>query len=118
MDKDDFRHTPTPSASENASAHREVPESFPPSELEHSQSNYETTLKGVELARFHLKQAQERAYLATLAYERELADRIEAEKRKREEVLSELSKLRQAVAEQKTEPELEPDPTLYNESWD
>lgn len=117
MSNDDFRHTPTPSASENAPAHREVSESFP-SELEHSQSNYETTLKGVELARFHLKQAQERAYLATLAYERELADRIEAEKRKREEVLSELSKLRQAVAEQKTEPELEADPTLYNESWD
>jgi DNA repair exonuclease SbcCD ATPase subunit len=72
-------------------------------ELEHSQSNYESTLKGVALARYHLEQAQKRAYEASLAYQLELAKKIEAEKAKREAVLAELDRLRYDLAQQETE---------------
>jgi hypothetical protein len=117
MSNNDFTHTHTPSASENTPAPGEVSESFP-SELEHSESNYETTLRGADLARFHLKQAQERAYRASVAYAQQLTAQIEADKRKREEVLAELSKLREAITPEKTEPEPELDPGVYLESWD
>jgi hypothetical protein len=116
MDKDDFRHTPTHSASENRATEEVSQNSF--TELEHSESNYESTLRGAELARFHLKQAQERALRASVAYEQQLAERIEADSRRRKEVLAELDKLRRATKQTETEPEPETDPGFYYESWD
>jgi len=116
MTNDDFRHTPTPSASENRATEEVSQSSF--TELEHSESNYESTLRGAELARFHLKQAQERALRASVAYEQQLAERIEADKRRRKEVLAELDKLRRATEQTETEPEPKADTTLYKESWD
>lgn len=124
MDKDDFRRMPTPGASENAPTDREVSETplTATSELEHSLSNYETTLKGAELAREILRQAQERAYRATIAYEQELTAQIEADRRKRAEVRAELDALRAELSGadpiEETELELNADPTLYSESWD
>lgn len=122
MINDDFTHTPTPNATENAPTDREVSETplTASSELEHSLSNYETTLKGAELAREILRQAQERAYRATLAYEQQLSAQIEADRLKRAEVRAELDLLRAELtgSEPETEPEQELDPTLYTESWD
>ena len=122
MNTDDFRVTPTQSASENAPKPEEVSETslYETSELEHSQTNYETTLKGAELARFHLRQAQERAYRASVAYEQQLSAQIEADRLKRAEVRAELDLLRAELtgSEPETEPELETDPAIYNESWD
>lgn len=131
MTNDDFRHTPTPSASENAPTDREVSETplTATSELEHSLSNYETTLKGAELAREILRQAQERAYRASVAYEQQLTAKIEADRLKRAEVRAELDLLRAQLsgadpqeesAESRSELEnaLDADPTLYKESWD
>ena len=71
----------------------------PELEAEHSQVIYESTLRGVALARYHLEQAQKRAYEASLAYQLELAKRIEEQKRKREEVLAELDRLRYDLAQ-------------------
>ena len=122
MSENDFTHTPTPSATENAPTDREVSETplTATSELEHSLSNYETTLKGAELAREILRQAQERAYRASVAYEQQLSAQIEADRLKRAEVRAELDLLRAELtgSEPETEPEIEADPTLYNESWD
>lgn len=96
-------------------------------ELEHSKSNYESTLKGVELARHHLQIAQQKALARAQAYEYELQKNIEAEQIKRAEVLNELKTLRdelgkdpallwEAEAPQSDNPELENyDPTLLNE---
>jgi hypothetical protein len=90
-------------------------------EADHAQSNYETSLKGVALARAHLRQAQERALRASQAYEEQQSLKIEAEKRKLAEIRAELDLLRadlsgaEPEAERKTEL---PDPDLFNESWD
>ena len=122
MSENDFTHTPAPDATENAPTDREVSETplTATSELEHSLSNYETTLKGAELAREILRQAQERAYRASVAYEQQLSAQIEADRLKRAEVRAELDLLRAELtgSEPETEPEIEADPTLYNESWD
>lgn len=71
----------------------------PDLEAQHAEVIYESTLKGVALARYHLAQAQKRAYEASLAYQLELAKRIEQQKLKREEVLAELDRLRYDLAQ-------------------
>lgn len=78
-----------------------APEEKPSPDLEaqHAEVIYESTLKGVALARYHLEQAQKRAYEASLAYQLELAKRIEEQKLKRAEVLAELDRLRYDLAQ-------------------
>jgi len=78
-----------------------APEEKPSPDLEaqHAEVIYESTLKGVALARYHLEQAQKRAYEASLAYQLELAKRIEEQKLKRAEVLAELDLLRYDLAQ-------------------
>lgn len=71
----------------------------PDLEAQHAEVIYESTLKGVALARYHLEQAQKRAYEASLAYQLELAKRIEEQKLKRAEVLAELDRLRYDLAQ-------------------
>jgi hypothetical protein len=97
-------------------------------ELEHSKSNYESTLKGVALARHHLQIAQQKAVARAEAYAYELQKKIDEEQIKRLEVLNELKKIRdelgkdpallwEAEAPQSDNPELDNyDPTFLNET--
>ncbi len=101
--------------------------SEPKTELE---TNYESTLRGVALARHYLAVAQQRAVIEATELAYELQDRIDAEEAKRREVLAELAKLRnelasdpyllwEAEAPQSDNPDLPNyDPTLLNEKSD
>jgi len=98
--------------------------SEPKTELE---LNYESTLRGVALARHYLAVAQQRAVMEATELAYELQDRIDSEEAKRKEVLAELAKLRnelasdpyllwEAEAPQSDNPDLPNyDPTLLSE---
>jgi predicted mannosyl-3-phosphoglycerate phosphatase (HAD superfamily) len=96
-------------------------ESFAISKAEQAEASFSLALSGVERARRALAEARERAEKQAEVYQAELKARIEADKRKRAEVLAELARLKaergDELPDQPTDsPTINPE--SFNSEWD